>query len=213
MNDKDLEELLADETASNEPAAMKARTEAFKKFDEQDAKLRKEAVANMLVNGAPRDQIVRLMGKSQIVAADGNTVQPGFAMTAREVDLAIKAIRAEWEEEEADFRRYAKAVTQRRLLAEINEARRDKSHNAVANLEKVLMMVQGTAEPLEVQTPTDNRVTDAILRILSESDPVKVRVLIEKERSLTNGVESNSAPMLPPGEISSVKMRRKGKRE
>jgi len=189
LNKAEVDRLLSDADAPNVPAAIPAggdgaggqRIEPFAVG--RELRLRRRVMADLLARGRSRDEIMEQMTRTEIVDEKGKT-RPGFGMTEREVDRLIVSVRAEWDEEETEQKRYARAAAVRRLLSEINQARSERSYNAVANLEKVLMMVQGTAEPIEVATPTDGRITDALLRVLGELDPVAVRELIERERAV-----------------------------
>jgi len=215
--DDDIRDLLDDETLRNEPSVAVGYGGAsgprpdIARFPEPEMRRRREAVASLLASGYSRDRIIELMGQSVSVGADGK--QRGYAMTEAEVDRTIETVKALWEEDSADFKRYAKEAAQRRLLAEIDAARREKAHNAIANLENVLMKIQGTAEPVEIQQVGDTRISEAILRLLGELDPVKVRVLIERERMLEASNAGFDMLRLPVAEVDSVSLRRTGTKD
>jgi hypothetical protein len=80
---------------------------------------------------------------------------------------------------------FKRAMTARRLHTHIDGAKEDRRWGDIANLEKVLAGVEGTlVDPKEQTSPTDQRITEATLRILNESDPKEVRAIIERERVL-----------------------------
>jgi hypothetical protein len=214
MND-DLKYLLDDDSSKNEPApirgttgGMTGRRDNIQRYTDRELRIRRQAVAKMLISGYSRDYIVEAMGRDKIVGTDGKP-RDGFNMSEREVDRTIALVRAEWEEESEDTKRYAKEAAQRRILTEIEEARRDKAHTALANLEKVLMQIQGTAEPIEIQQPGDSRVADAVLRTLGELDVVTIRVMIEKERTMAAGSDLNYLPKLSSAEMDADVYKRK----
>lgn len=195
MTKEELDALLSDDSLPNRPeklpgtAGGSGSTQKIKR-DGEFRRMR-EALASLMVSGYSRDRIVELMGKKEIADGKGG-VHPGYGLTEANVDRLIRQVQSEWDEEDAERKRYAKAMAERRILREISEARTDKSHTALANLEKVLMMIQGTAEPLEVSVPTDGRISEALLRLLGEADPALVRELIERERAIE--VESRPVP-------------------
>jgi len=213
MTKEEMERLLSEESSPNEPEAIGLPggtngPRSIRVVSEGERRRRKEAIASLLISGQNRDRIVELMGRETVSDGKGGTRQ-GYGMTEAEVDRMIRIVQAEWDEEENERKRYAKATSLRRILREIEEARAAKNYSAIANLEKVLMMIQGTAEPVEVAQPGDNRLTDAVLRLLGESDPVSVRLLIERERRKEFEVPG-SRPALPPAEVDSRGTKRKG---
>jgi hypothetical protein len=197
----ELDELLSDDSAPNEPLPIAAGGDGAGgrkprvHVPEREMRQRREAVANLLVSGYSRDRILEVMTQATVRDEKGKE-RPGFGLTEREVDRLISNVRAEWDEETTELKRYAKDAAVRRILRHINEARNTKAYGAIANLEKVLMLIQGTAEPLEVQVPVDSRVTDALLRILGEKDPLLVREMIERERAIEVESRGTDVPML-----------------
>jgi hypothetical protein len=216
MRKDEIDEILGNDDEPNEPKKTALIGGAngkrnVTKLHEDDAKKRKEEIATLLVNGATRDSICRIMGRSQFRGPDGRLIK-GYAMSEHEVDVVIKSIYAEWEEEEAEYRRYAKNKSERRILAEITQARTDKQFGAVANLEKVLMAIQGTEQPPELPQQVDSRITDALLQFFGELDPKEMRVLIERER-VEFFAGDKGAPQLPAATISTAHIKRKKRGE
>ena len=216
MRKDEIDEILGDNTEPNEPkkTALIGGTTGKRnvtKLHEDDARKRKEEIARMLANGATRVAIHRFMGLTQFPGPNGTLIK-GYAMSEHDVDVMIKAIYAEWEEEEAEYRRYAKNKSERRILAEINDARRENQYGAVANLEKVLMAIQGTEQPPEIPQQIDSRITDALLQFFGELDPKEMRVLIERERmEFFEG--DKERPRLPAAAVSTAHVKRKKKGE
>lgn len=155
---------------------------------------RREALSRLLASGMSNDSIFELMGKQ--VNDDGS---PGFNMSESAVRHLIKEVYAEWSEEDAHRKPQAKSAATRRILREIMTARQDKAWTAVASLEKVLMHIQGTAEPIEVNSTNESRVNEALLALLQEEDPRRVRELIESERELLKLEAQNPVTVLSDG--------------
>lgn len=219
MNKDDVDRILGDDSEPNEPKKLhgvsaSSGRQTVTKLNETDAKKRREAIANLLVVGADRATILDKMTPVTLPSfVNGKkTTVPGYGMTPREVDLAIKSIYAEWDEEEAELRRYAKSKSERRILAEIHQARADKQFGAVANLEKVLMAMQGTEQPPERPQQIDSRITDALLQFFGEMDPAEMRILIERER-IEFFAGDRELPKLPPATVSTAQVRRRKKGE
>lgn len=214
MNEYDIERLLEFDVGPNEPKPIvggggTGGTQSVTRLDEVATRRRRKFIADLLINGADRHRIIEVATIEQ--HDKNNRPIPGFPMTEREVDSAIRQIQIEWEEEEADDKRFAKPKAIRRILLEIDEARKDGSFSAVAQLEKVLMSMQGTAEPLEINQQVDNRVTDALLTIMGEMDKARLRLLVDQERARFMDGDVADRPALPPATVSSVQMKRKGK--
>lgn len=196
-----LDELLSDDVSPNEPLAMPEQglsgRQIKRPVSEPEMRRRREAVANLLMSGYSRDRIVDTMTLAEIVDEKTGKTRPGFGLTEREVDRLIDHVRTVWKEEGEVEKEHAKAATIKRIHREINEARQIKAYGAIANLEKVLMMVQGTAEPLEgPAAPVDSRVTDALLTILNERDPVHVREMIRQEMAIEKVSGGAATPVL-----------------
>lgn len=215
MTKDEIDALLNTTDQPNEPLSLKGKggmsgKREIIKLDEFVVRRRKKMIGTMLVNGATRDHIVDTMSIEK--DKKGNPI-PGLPMSAREVDIAIRTIKAEWEEEESDEKRYAKIKARKRILSEIDDARQAGAYNALGNLEKVLMQIEGTAEPLEIQQPTDNRVTDAVLALLGEMDKVEVRMLVDQERERFALGDSTEKKLLPPATVSTAQIRKIGKKD
>lgn len=160
------------------------------RLSSRESRLRREVVGELLATGVSRDEIVDLL-------ADPS--KTGLAGPVGEVEVGhlIEEVRAEWQEEDAERSKFYKAAAIRRLNKHIMKARAAGSWQAVANLEKVLMMIQGTAEPIEVSQPGGTRLSEALLQVLNEADPREVRRLIESERAVVAGGE-RVVKLLPP---------------
>lgn len=126
-----------------------------------------------------------------------------FGLKRHAVRSMMNDVFSQWSEESKTRAPYKKHAQVRRLHSEIQKAVKDASWSAVANLEKVLAMVEGNFEPLEINTPASDRLGEAVLTVLGEMDPRRVRSLIDKGRVLyTNGkVEIlDKEPAQLPGE-------------
>lgn len=78
---------------------------------------------------------------------------------------------------------YMRATTIRRIYEHIDSAKKDRRWGDIANLEKVLAGVSGTMiDPKEQASPSDQRLNEATLRILNESDPKEIMAIIDRQR-------------------------------
>lgn len=195
MDDQKLDELLKSD-APNKPVKTPKLTAPEKPrfVPVIERRRRREALSRLLASGMSNDAIFELMGKE--VNDDGS---PGFNMTEDSVKHLISEVYAEWQEEDAERKPQTKAAAERRILRHIVQAKRDKAWTAVSTLEKVLMQIQGTAEPIEFSSTTDSRINEAILHILGEEDPRKIRELIESERVTLKGESDKPIAVLPDG--------------
>jgi hypothetical protein len=107
-----------------------------------------------------------------------------FRMTPEAVRVLTRETFARWEEEDARRKGYLKSAARRRIGDHIIQASKGKSWTAVANLEKVLASIEGTNAPIELHTSADVRVTQAVMGVLGEMDPARVRELVKQELEL-----------------------------
>jgi len=90
-----------------------------------------------------------------------------FAMKPAQVDRLRKLLEAELLESDRELLPLTRAKQVGRLHAHIQGARRDKSWNAVAALERTLAQVQGTLEPVQVNVSVEATVRDAVGAVLA----------------------------------------------
>lgn len=135
------------------------------------SRARHEVVSSLLAAGLSTNMIVEQMA------------EPKNGSLTENATLAIlKKVTAEWQEEDARRRPLYKSMAIRRITRHIVKAAALESYQSVANLEKVLMMIQGTAEPTEVVHHSGTRLQEAIMQVLNVSKPEEVREMIEAER-------------------------------
>lgn len=130
---------------------------------------RRRTLDLMMMNGADRDQLVEVMRTK-------HGMNPSATMALCRVVLS------EWVEEEKERRPINKQAQVKRLHRHIVNASTAKNYGAVANLEKVLMMVQGNAEPLEVSVSGGHALNEAVMQVLGKMEPAKLRQMIAEER-------------------------------
>lgn len=135
----------------------------------------RDMVGDLVASGLSTTAIQDVMAKPEQGALDESTV-----------NLLVRQVRADWDEEDAERKLHYKSAAIRRLHKHIVKAQAAGAWPAVANLEKVLMQIQGTAEPLEMPMPVDSRLTEALLQVLGERDPRNVREMIEREKALSD---------------------------
>ncbi len=134
---------------------------------------RRAAMTKLLANGMDKRTINTAMLQE-------------FGMTKPATEALRKLTLVEWQEETDDMRPHLKQAASRRLHNHILQAGTKGQFQAVASLEKVLMEVQGTAEPMQVNVSVDHRLTTAVLHVLGQTDATMVRELIEGQREFEN---------------------------
>lgn len=197
LDEKSLEGLLADDSLENVPAKMRGAgltgPRAIVSVAEQ--RDRRETLSQLLAAGMSRDFITKRMG---IVTNPDGT--PGFAMTPDAVTLLVGEVYETWAEEDVEDRPHVKAAAVRRIKRAIARASAKHNYAAVAQLERTLSMIEGTAEPIEIKVSGMERVSIAIQQVLNVQSPEALKALADEGRRF---IEDNSEtkPVLIPGEV------------
>ncbi len=127
----------------------------------------------------------RMMASGKGNFAIETEMNNNWGVTPASVKKLMKEIFQAWAKESKDRRPYLKMAAERRIYEEIEDAREDRSHTAVASLEKVLQGTQGTLEEPEKNKNSDQgRLYEALAQIVSNMDPAHFRVLVDRERVL-----------------------------
>jgi len=180
LADADVLDALADVDAPNEPAALATQGAGGTRLvvSTTEQRERRHAMSQLLMQGTSMDGIFKIL----MLDKDPKTGKQGFNMTQSAILALRDEVWATWADEDAESRPYYKSATMRRLHSEIVQAKSDHSWSAVAMLEKTMMEVQGTAEPLEVNLTGDVRLTRSIIEVLGEEDAPTLRQMIDDER-------------------------------
>ena len=159
----------------------------------EQRRIRRNAMSTALSNGVSNDELYATFDKL-------------YGMT----EIAVNNLRAEtlaiWDDEAADQVRYAKPAAKKRLRKHIIKASSDGSWTAVANLEKVLMDIEGTADVQEAAQSGESRLTEAVLSLLGQTDEKDMRILIERERMYIeiNGHDAATKSTIPTFDVEGV---------
>ena len=153
---------------------------------------RRRVLSRLMATGLSEDDICTVMGAE--INPDG---KPGFGMSTAAVKRLMRKVLAQWDEEDAERDPYLRAAAKRRLADYTREAAKDRSWTAVANLEKVRAGVEGTLEQEESVQPVDSRLSDALLVVLREEDPSRVRELVQRGRELAERQRLGAAAPAP----------------
>lgn len=130
---------------------------------------RRRVALGILANNVPREMACELLGRQ-------------FGMTRGASRRLLDKITHELVDADRESLPLVKAKQVSRLHAHIVDARRDKSWNAVAALERLLSQVQGTLEPMQLRVNVDVQVRDAVAGFLSSlSRPQLDSLLTEGE--------------------------------
>jgi hypothetical protein len=179
VDDKKLDELLNSD-APNKPEKIpggKSIPLTRTRISTQEQRKRREVLSRLLIQGTSNDMIFEIMGKTK--NEDGTN---GFGMSEAAVRGLIKEVYADWSDQDSERKPYNKTMAVRRIQWEMREAIKDNSWTSVAMLEKTLMSIQGTAEPLEIHATQEMRISNAVLNVLGEKDTKGLKALVESER-------------------------------
>lgn len=194
LPDEALEAVLADTSLVNQPAAipggggLSGPREVVPIAEQRD---RRESLANLLSAGVSRDVMMKTM--TGATKPDGS---PGFGMTEGAVKQLIAEVYQTWREEDAEDRPHKKSAAVRRIKRTITRAVAKSAFTAVANLERTLMMIEGTAEPLKVEVSGVENVSVALLRVLNVQSPEQLEELVAGERAF---LKDHGTALLPAG--------------
>ncbi|MEA3225157.1 MAG: hypothetical protein U9Q07_04340 [Planctomycetota bacterium] len=152
-----------------------------------DARRRRMGIEALLRSGFTDDEIYEIA----CYKVDKKTGQRGlgFANPAA-VRAEMYKVYAKWTTEDEERQPYDKSAAIRRLQKHIRVAAADKKWTAVANMEKVLGMIQGTVEQPggQVQVAaTPSRWVGAVMAKITKLAPDKFREIVEEQRRLTEG--------------------------
>ncbi len=196
LDDEALESLLRDATLENTPAQMRGAglTGPRVVVSEAEQRDRRETLAQLLAAGMSRDFMIKTM--TATTKPDGS---PGFGMTKEAVTLLVAEVYQTWREEDTEDRPHKKAGAVRRIKRNIARAAAKNNYAAVAQLERTLMMIEGTAEPIEVNVNGLERVSVAVQKVLNvqTADALDELIAEEKKYIEAHGV---STTLLPPGD-------------
>ena len=182
-----LEEEQIDKLLEQEPPHHEKKTQAITHTAEAADHSRKKllTMSRLLASVASREEIYMIMGRE--LNPNGT---PGFGMTPKQCDALIHKVYSRWAETDKAHQPHLRSAARRRIYEHIQEARKDRNWNAVSNFEKVLSGIEGTQEPVEIIHHTaDNVLTESLLQVLGEQDPMKVRELIAAEAKRVHAVD------------------------
>jgi hypothetical protein len=137
----------------------------------EEARKRRMVLSRLMASSISDDEIIEMMGTK-------------FLLTRQAVRSMMRDVYSQWAEEDKERSPYQKHAAKRRIRKWLGDASKDGSWTAVANLEKVLSSIEGTQEPIEVSTPANDRLSEAMLAVLGNMDPTKVRKLIDRGKVL-----------------------------
>lgn len=132
---------------------------------------RREALSNLLAGGRSDDEIYAVM------------CRPEFGvMTEGAVNKLMVEVFEQWASSDRQRSPFKRHAAEHRLLRHIAKAREEKQWAAVAQLEKTLMLIQGTAAEtrvhLDTHTSVDVRVNEAAARVLKDYPQEQLKALL-----------------------------------
>lgn len=179
IDDDALNAVLGNTALANTPAQLQggglSGTRAVISVTEQ--RDRRETLSQLLSTGLSKDRILQTMTAG--TKPDGT---PGFAMTPGAVNELIGEVYQSWRDEDADGRPHKKAAATRRIKRTIARANAKGAFTASAQLERTLMMIEGTAEPLKVEVSGVEKVSAALIQVLNVQTPEALDALVADGR-------------------------------
>ena len=174
-------------------------TQAIEQTGKVDSRRRQVFVAQLLRSGYSDDEIFEL-----VKAKFAKSGVRGFDMDRTQLREAIYKVYASWAQEDEDRAPYVKTMAVRRLYKHIQDASRDEKWSAVANMEKVLAMIQGTIEEPDKRLPQGDRWADLAVAKAAQMDPEKFREIVENQRKFNEAQQSANEPLKIAG-VAQVK--------
>lgn len=150
---------------------------------------RRQYVVTMLLDGVEEETMRR-------------TLRKRFGCERNEARGLVKKVLNEWAAADADRRPHEKRLQVRRLVQHIRDAKRDKSHSAVASFERLLAQILGTLEPTEVHVNVDARVRESVHVVLSQLSPERVVALADRAREMRADRPPPVLVEAPPTEVA-----------
>ena len=176
IDDEHLQRLLDDEEADNVPMRLPGH-QGYRPsvISEDEVRERRLLMSGALASGYSHDQVLHLF-------------EQRFGMSESAVKKLKRKVRDQWAEDDAEARPYDKAAARRRLLKFIGAAAIEGNWAGVAALERRFSKLEGLDGPSDRPTrhddPATQRLTEAILHELGESDPSALRAMIEEQREV-----------------------------
>lgn len=194
LDDDTMKAVLQDTTLPNVPAQLAggvglSGTRVVVPVAEQ--RDRRETLSQLISGGISRDRIMQTM--TAATRPDGS---PGFKMTESGVDALINEVYQSWREEDAAGRPHKKSGAIRRIKRTIARATAKGAFTAVGQLERTLMMIEGTAEPLKVEVSGVDKVSVALVHVLNVQSPEELDELVAEGRQ---HLKEHGATLLAPG--------------
>lgn len=176
MTPEEVNQVLNDPSQPNVPLAIPGTGISGTRplVNPQQARERRAAMSAAMMQGASRDAIMA-------------TFTTKFNMSEDAVSALMREVSQVWAEEDADAVRTSRGAARRRIMGHIHSASKAGKWTAVASLEKVLSEVEGTVAPDAAAHGGDDahiRMMEAVMTQLALTDPLQMRVLIDKERVL-----------------------------
>jgi len=196
LDDEALEAVLGDTSLANAPArlpgnGLSGHRPIVPVAEQRD---RRETLSQLLSAGISKDRILQTMMSP--TKPDGT---PGFSMTERAVEELIGEVYQTWRDEDAAGRPHKKAAATRRIKRTIARATAKGAYTAAAQLERTLMMIEGTAEPLKVEVTGVEAVSSALVQVLNVQSPEQLDELVAEGRKHLKAHGTGETTLLPHG--------------
>ena len=125
--------------------------------------------------------------------------EKGLDIPRSKLRTIVFQIFMEWAQDEQERAPYLKPMAIRRILDHIRKAAQKEQWQAVASLEKVLGITQGTIEQPGVQKNLflGDLWTDAVMKKIGKIDPDEYRAIIEEQKKILQSDQPQTINILP----------------
>ena len=155
-------------------------TQAIETKKEAEQRRARIVISGLLRSGHSDEEMYELVKDE--VRENGSR---GLGLTKSQMRDIMYQIYAQWAAEDAEREPFQKSMATRRLSGHIRQAAKAGKWTAVAAMEKVLGMIQGTIdEGANIQINVGDRFTEAAIQKVSSLSPAQYREVIEKQRRL-----------------------------
>ena len=166
----------------------------------EEAAARRAAVLGLLSNHVDREEIVMQM-QARFNGRPLRDGTPTTPMTKATVMRLVREIEIKFHEQDKEQLPLVRQKQLTRIREALRLAKKDKSWNAVAALERLLAQVTGTLEPPSLTINVNAELRDAVSGVLGQMNPEMIEQLAYEQLALmthaeTHGVDLAKLPHL-----------------
>lgn len=161
-----------------------------RKVSPEEAASRRAAILGLLSNHVDRDEIVLQM-RGRFNGSRLNDGTQTTSMTKAAVHRLVREVESQFHELDKEQLPLVRQKQIARIRDDIRLARKDKSWNAVAALERLLAQVQGTLEPPTLNINVNAEIRDSVSGVLAQMTPEAIEQLAYEQLALMTHAETH----------------------